>query len=41
MNEWLSLTAFFSDAVFKTNGRPVAPGDQKIGLDQLNLTLGK
>ena len=31
MNEWLSLTAFFSDAVFQTNGRPVAPGDQKLG----------
>ena len=31
MNEWLSLTAFFSDAVFKTNGHPVAPGDQKLG----------
>ena len=29
-------------AVFKTNGRPVAPGEwwPKIGLDQLNLTLG-
>ena len=31
MNEWLSLTAFFSDEVFKINGRPVAPGDQKLG----------
>ena len=28
-------------SVFKTNGHPVVPGDQKFGLDQLNLTLGK
>ena len=27
--------------VFKTNGRPVTPGDQKIELNQLNLDLGK